>query len=245
MSLVAAFGLSTVATSRAQPTDWTTMERARIQRHLSAVEARLRTVDTRHLDADERAAREAALDRLHEYWSAGVFPHNDYLNGRTPVFIDRAGRACAMGDLLIETGHQTEAETIAARENLARVVDIQSVDLAPWLEAHGLTLAEAQAIQPSYCMECDPDVEVPVCGVDGNIYPNECVARCDEGVDVAFTCVEVPCVCVADGGAGEPDGGPVGTPVSDEGCSAAGGPGAFGSAPFVLLLFWRRRLRAP
>jgi uncharacterized protein (TIGR03382 family) len=217
------------------------MERARIQRHLSRVEAQLRAVDVSHLSPAQRASREAALDRLHEYWRGGAFPHNDYLNGRTPVFIDRSGRACAMGDLLIHTGHTDEAEVIAATENLARVVEIESVDLGPWLEAHGITLAEAQAIQPSYCMTCDPDLDLPVCGVDGIIYQNECVARCEEGVSVAFTCSETPCVCGTDGSVAEPDAGPpVGTPVSDDGCSAAGGGGAL-ALPFLLLLLARRR----
>jgi len=58
---------------------------------------------------------------------------------------------------------------------------------------------------------------------------------------VLHVCVEVPCVCSTDGG---PDAGPVGTPVSDDGCSAAGGAGAFGLPLLALLLLRRRRLRA-
>ncbi len=226
-------------TAEAQSSDWEAVERARIQRHLSAVEARLRAVDMEHLSAEQRAARAAALDRLHEYWQAGVFPHNDYLNERTPIFIDREGRACAMGDLLIQTGYEDAAETIAAHENLARVVEIHSVDLTPWLDAHGLTLAEAQAIQPQYCWECDRDAEQPVCGSDGRIHRNYCVAICDDRVEVVHLCVDTPCICGADAGPVEPDAG-VATPVSDDGCSTTGGGAAMG-LPFLVLFVFRRR----
>jgi hypothetical protein len=219
-------------------------DRARIQRHLQRVEAELRAVDVSHLSEAQASARSAALDRLHEYWVAGVFPHNDYVAGRTPVFIDEGGRACAVGDLLIHTGAADAAETIAAEENLARVPDIASVDLGPWLLAHGFTLAEAKAIQPTYCFTCDDMADDPVCGADGNVYRNACVANECMGVAVAAVCTSDPCECAA-GDAGTPrlDAGPGDPPDTDDGGCAVGGSGSAGAFALACLVLFARRRR--
>ncbi|NIS36569.1 MAG: solute carrier organic anion transporter, partial [Actinobacteria bacterium] len=121
----------------------------------------------------------------------------------------------------------------------AFVTDIESVDLGPWLDAHGLTLAEAQAIQPAYAPECPDGSTLPVCGTDGVIYATPCAAY-DEGVEVARVCAEVPCACDRDAGMRLDAGSDSVSPVSDDGCSAGGGAG-IGGLPLLLLLIGRRR----
>jgi len=219
-------------------------DRVRIQRHLAGVEALLRNKDVSHLSAAQRQAREAALDRLHDYWQAGVFPRNAHAPGRTPVFIDEGGRACAMGDLLQFTGAEDAAERIAREQNLARVYDIDAVDLAPWLDAHGLTVHEAQQIQPTYCFTCDDEPDDQVCGADGVVYRNACMATECAGVAVSHDCESDPCECprtTQDAGAEpEVDAGTPMEPVSDDGCSAGGG-GSGGLLALLLLVGLRRR----
>ena len=215
-------------------------DRVRITAHLRTVEAELRSEDVSHLSAAQRAERGAMLDRLHVYREAAQFPRNSYVKGRTPVFIDGEGTACAMGDLLIHSGAGDLARTIAAEENLARVTAIQSVDLEPWLDEHGMTVAEAQRVQPSYscdwdCMGMDAD---PVCGSDGMVYDTACAAEMC-GAGPATACNTDPCSCGSDAG----PGGPTSSPTDDDGCSAAGGGSPAGLALGLLLLVGRRRRR--
>src|SRR5262245_42895510 len=159
-------------------------DRARIQRHLADVERELRARDVSDMPEDPRRARAANLDRLHEYWVKGVFPHNDsFVGRRVPFFIDAEGRACAVAYLALESGGTEAAHDVAAGMNNARVHDMTSPALAQWLARSGLTLEEAARIQPDYCA-C-PDIESPVCGGDGNTYYNECVARVCGGLTVS------------------------------------------------------------
>lgn len=198
--------LSLPALVAAQPLDAEEADRIRIREHLGAVEAELRAVDVSHLDDAQRAARAEMLDALHDYHVAGVFPRNRHVPGRNPVFIDEEDRACAMGHLIMVSGHEDAARTIAAEQNLVRVPDIDAVDLGPWLDAHGMTLEEAARVQPSYCFCTDQDA--PVCGEDGRTYRNSCIAETCRGTTVASSgeCdgnTEEPivdCVCDGDGG---------------------------------------------
>jgi len=159
-------------------------DRARIQRHLADVERELRARDVNDMPEDLRRARAANLDRLHEYWVKGVFPHNDsFVGRRVPFFIDTEGRACAVAYLALESGGTEAAHEVAAGMNNARVHDMTSPALGQWLAHSGLTLEEAARIQPDYCF-C-PNIESPVCGGDGNTYYNECVARVCGGLTVS------------------------------------------------------------
>ena len=79
-SFIATFG------RRPEPGD---SEGLRLRTHLVYVEQLLRERPVDHLSEEQRTARARNLDRLHDYWTAGVFPRNTVMSHRrTPVFID-------------------------------------------------------------------------------------------------------------------------------------------------------------
>lgn len=163
-------------------------DRQRIQKHLATVEADLRAVDlaaleARGLDADQRDARLALIDELHSYWTTGEFPHNPVHSPKRPYFFDAEGRACAVGQLVVASGHGELAQAVIEGENTAYLLDMQTEGLVDWADTHGFTLLELARIQPSYC-GC-PQEEELVCGADGVTYANACVATECAGVEVA------------------------------------------------------------
>lgn len=157
-----------------------TKDQARIREHLASVEAYLRKQDTSHLSESQRRARAQNINHLHEYWVDGVFPRNTLRGYPTPIFIDPAGRACAVGHLMIASGWDDEARLVAERENLAYVNDIRSPEAGAWIGQSGLTTQEAAWIQPEYgpyCWDECPCDEQPVCAADGSTYLNPCFAE--------------------------------------------------------------------
>jgi hypothetical protein len=139
------------------------VEVTRIQGHLSQVARAMRAGPTAHLTEEQREARQAALTWLEEYRTAGVFPHNHVRPGqRVPVFVDPHGTPCAVGYLMLRSGHDDLVEDIVRTDNLVRVHDLRDdARLGAWLEAHGITLAEAALIQPGYDYIRPPSDPVP------------------------------------------------------------------------------------
>ncbi|GAA1587261.1 hypothetical protein GCM10009804_49190 [Kribbella hippodromi] len=90
------------------------------------------------------------LDVLREYRKSRAFPRNDTGLGRTPYFVDRDGRHCAVGQLMRSSGDEHLVRRIAAEANLARIDDMDPVLLTGWAERSGLTKRELQRIQPQY-----------------------------------------------------------------------------------------------
>ncbi len=121
-----------------------------IQLHLQQVEQILRKRDMSHLSPTQQTNRIAALNALKDYWKKGIFPKNEYLPYRNPVFIDKYNTFCAVGYLVKETGNEAVSREIAVSQNFAYLSQIHSEKLGAWAEKYGFTRAELAWIQPGY-----------------------------------------------------------------------------------------------
>ncbi len=128
-------------------------EAARIAEHLHNVADRLAKRTPISLDEETYKRRRELLDTLHVYADRGRFPLNLTVPGRTPVFIDEKGTACAVGQLMIGSGHEALAERIRQEMNLAYIHDIALPEVAVWARDHGFTIDELAWIQPTYHFE--------------------------------------------------------------------------------------------
>lgn len=125
-------------------------ESERIAAHLRLVAAYQRAHVPEELSASARAERASLLDKLDDYAARGRFPQNHVLPVRNPVFIDPHGTACAVGQLMIESGHAELAERIRQEMNLAYVHDMRRADVFAWAGEHGFSEDELAWIQPGY-----------------------------------------------------------------------------------------------
>lgn len=123
---------------------------ARIAAHLHAVHDRLTQRAPQGVAADALAQRGALLDALQGYADRGLFPINDRVPGRSPIFIDAVGTPCAVGFLMITSGHGDLAQRIHDAMNTAYVLDMHDAAVAEWASAHGFTADELAWIQPTY-----------------------------------------------------------------------------------------------
>ena len=121
-----------------------------ISAHLMLVEYTLKSRDVSHLTATQRNNRTQLLDELNAYWKAGIFPINDYLTYKNPVFIDRIGTHCAVGYLMQQSGNEALACEIDANEKFAYIKEIKTEGVAAWAKTNGFTLDELAWIQPGY-----------------------------------------------------------------------------------------------
>ncbi len=139
------------------------LERTRIRRHLSAVEAELRGKDIQGLSPELRARRAAHLNRLHAYCTAGRFPMNTHIRQRrVPVFVDGQGTPCAVAALMIQAGNAGLVNDVATSDNHVRIRDACDGPVLDWLEGEGLTKEEAARIQPSYSPQLDFQIFVTI-----------------------------------------------------------------------------------
>ncbi len=130
-------------------------EADRIATHLHFVHGILSASTAEGLSADQARHRSELLQRLDEYADRGIFPINHVLPYRNPVFIDPYGTACAVGQLIIESGHRDLAESISDRINTAYLSDIIAdpqfrPEVSEWASTHGFTADELAWIQPGY-----------------------------------------------------------------------------------------------
>lgn len=130
-------------------------ESDRIRTHLLMVRERLMARGIQGLTADQRVNRAHLLNRLGDYANGRRFPQNLVLAERNPVFIDPFGTACAVGWLMIESGHGEVAKAISAGFNLGYVHEIIADErfqapVAEWAIEHGFTADELAWIQPGY-----------------------------------------------------------------------------------------------
>ena len=127
-----------------------TNEAERIAQHLHLVASYLHTHSPEGLSAEAATNRTALLNELDRYADRGLFPQNHVLPYRNPVFIDPVGTACAVGQLMIESGHRDLAENISKEINLAYVHDMKRADVLQWATQEGFTEDELAWIQPGY-----------------------------------------------------------------------------------------------
>ena len=137
-------------TLTASPND----EVSRVREHLHGASALLALRDVSGLTGEQQRQRRENAERLLAYTAAARFPKNRRVPGRVPVFRDEDGTLCAVGALLWASGERALVDHIVATRNTATVAELtDEPGLAAWLDAHGLTLAEAARIQPTYDFE--------------------------------------------------------------------------------------------
>src|SRR6185436_6264162 len=107
-------------------------DREYIQAHLTAVENLLRSKNVQALSSEQQSTRQKNLDILHGYILAGNFPVNYYKTFRAPVFIDEHGTHCAVGYLMMRSGHADLAQRISTKDNYVFVKNIGDPELLIW-----------------------------------------------------------------------------------------------------------------
>lgn len=127
----------------------------RIAMHLHLVEAYLKEHLPAGLAPEALAQRRLLLNDLDAYADRGVFPRNQVLHYRNPIFIDPYGTACAVGQLIIASGQRELAERIDREWETAYIADLigsptLAVPLKAWADSHGFTTDELAWIQPTY-----------------------------------------------------------------------------------------------
>jgi len=125
-------------------------ETDRIADHLHRVAERLAARSLKDTAWAAAQRRRMLLDTLSAYADRGMFPKNHTITGRTPVFIDEDGTACAVGQLMISSGHAALAERIHNEMNLAYIHAIDLPEVAVWASTHGFSTDELAWIQPTY-----------------------------------------------------------------------------------------------
>lgn len=136
-------------------TGTTSFERAeatRLRKHFEVVEAELLARDVSLLTPAQREARAEQIEQLRRYAARGEFPRNAFFPGVSiPIFRDDRGNLCAMAFLVAASGRGDIVDHVARTRNNAYLPDlVDEPGLAQWLTEHGLTVAEAARIQPSY-----------------------------------------------------------------------------------------------
>lgn len=149
-----------------------TSETERIAEHLHRVAERLAARPLKDSASASAQHRRMLLDTLSAYADRGRFPMNLAAPGRTPVFIDDAGTACAVGQLMISSGHAELAHRIHHEMNLAYIKDISLPEVEDWASTHGFSLDELAWIQPTYqhMKPRDPGLLAAVHLVNGDLF---------------------------------------------------------------------------
>jgi len=163
--LVIALSLAVVAslgwTAYVTAPSFEAAERARLRAHFVTVEGELLARDVSLLTPAQRAARGELIGALHRYSAEGRFPKNEHFQGqRVPYFRDAHGTLCAMAFLIESTGSGDLVDNITRTRNNAYLPELtDEPGLTQWLDEHGVTVAEAARIQPTYGFP-DTDREV-------------------------------------------------------------------------------------
>jgi hypothetical protein len=152
---LATIGVASVAvTSRsAAAADTHDTEVGRIRSHFDSVLTELASRSVAELGAERITRRTTLINALRDYRDRGVFPHNYDFPGRAvPYFVDRkTGTLCAVANLLAYSGRWDIVDRVAHADNNVRIAQLAGdTAFVRWLDANGLTLAEAARIQVPY-----------------------------------------------------------------------------------------------
>lgn len=124
----------------------------RIQAHFDSVLVEMRARDASALTAEQLTRRSLLIETLVTYRNAGRFPRNYDFAEPTPYFVDRrTGILCAVAHLLESSGRRDIVDRVAAADNNVWVPRLAGAsEFERWLDANGITLAEAARIQVPY-----------------------------------------------------------------------------------------------
>jgi hypothetical protein len=129
----------------------------RVATHLAYVELELRAKGA-------TGVRARALDALHRYIEAGVFPHGELERGTRPAFVDaQTGARCAVADLVEHSAGTALMAAIDRDHHGELVADIaHDVRFVAWAATSGLSIDELALIQPEYEPARGENIEVDV-----------------------------------------------------------------------------------
>ncbi|MEM7162462.1 MAG: T9SS type A sorting domain-containing protein [Bacteroidota bacterium] len=127
-----------------------TSEEQRIRLHLLMVIQSLSNSDLNHLNKTQIEKRSEALEALKTYANELKFPCNSYHDFRIPYFIDEQNTACAVGQMLRETGHEHIGKWVKRKMNNAYIQEIPAGELDKWANEYGFSRTELAWIQPGY-----------------------------------------------------------------------------------------------
>ncbi len=153
------------------------VETSRIRAHLASVEVELRSTTNGSLSPEVARRRAAVIDELARYRKRAVFPHNASLAYRAPFFVDDRGVRCAMAHLIEVFDGGVLVSRVERDANNAYIAELaEDPQLRAWLRDHGLTLAEAARIQPTYDHRSAVGFR---CTTDADCMTNLCIAALD------------------------------------------------------------------
>lgn len=121
-----------------------------ISLHLLAVYENLSKVDVSGLSKTQLKNRQQSLTELKDYALRKRFPKNITHPGRRPVFIDHQGTHCAVGYLIMKSGHAELSNHISESMNYSYLKDMEGEALTAWVAQSGFTVDELAWIQPAY-----------------------------------------------------------------------------------------------
>ena len=124
-----------------------------VQRSIGGALEMLEARDVSGLTAEQRAKRAWMIAELRKYQAAESFPANrDFAGDNVPYFVDPVtGVVCALGNLMVASGHRELVDRIAAQDNNVWVLELAAdAEVGAWLDEHGITLGEAARIQVPY-----------------------------------------------------------------------------------------------
>jgi len=139
----------------------------RISFHFQHVIEKLK--DRSLVDDDLAQNRDEIITELQFYAERRRFPINTRHLDDKPYFIDDFGTACAVANLMIESGNKSLALQIQREHNFDFIRDISTSGVAVWAEMNGVSVDELALIQPASYSPPDPSLVALSSGLNGTV----------------------------------------------------------------------------